>query len=77
MASFSFNKLRPRKRIIINRIRIDFLKDRIVAEIKKSSKFILASKMQLAFYLYYLKHFKNVLLSGELVFPEEIRKNNF
>lgn len=65
------NKISRKEILVDNRIRIDFLKDKIVAEIKKSSKFILASKMQLAFYLYYFKYYKDVLLNGELIFPEE------
>jgi len=65
------NEISRKEILIDNKIRIDFLKDKIVAEIKKSSKFLLASKMQLAFYLYYFKQYKNVLLNGELIFPEE------
>jgi len=60
--------------LIDNRIKIDFLKNKIVAEIKKSSKYIQSSKMQLLFYLYYLKNEKNLILEGELIIPDENKK---
>lgn len=66
---------RERKELFIdNQIKIDLLANKkIVGEIKKSSKHRKSAQMQLAFYLYYLKH-KGISIEGELLIPEERRR---
>lgn len=65
--------LRGRKEILLNHIKIDLIKkgedNFIIAEIKKSSKFLLPAQMQLLFYLYRLKNM-GIDLKGELLIPE-------
>ena len=65
------------KEINIENIKIDFLKKEnnsiVVCEIKKSSKFLEAAKMQLLFYLYKLKQ-KGTKVKGELLIPREKKK---
>ena len=64
-----------KKNIIDNRIQIDIIKkDNVIAEVKKSSRHEKSAKMQLAFYLYYLKHIKGINKKGILLFPEERKK---
>lgn len=67
---------REKKEIIIdNTIKIDIMfNKKIVGEIKKSSKFLHSARMQIAFYLFYLKKVKNLNLTGELLIPEERKK---
>lgn len=63
---------RFRKEIFVDRLlKIDLFRDKLVAEVKKSSKNIQAAKLQLAYYLYYLKYEKNLQLKGILLFPKE------
>lgn len=63
---------RDKKEIMVdNKLKIDIIKDKVVAEIKKSSKFKKASILQLAYYLYYLKKEKGINMEGLLLFPEE------
>jgi len=58
-----------------DKIKIDILEGRkVIGEIKKSSKYLESAKMQLAFYLYYLKIVKEKNLEGELLIPEERRR---
>ena len=47
---------------------------RIIGEIKKSSKFLESAKMQVAFYLYYMKFEKNLDMEGMLLIPEERKR---
>ena len=63
-----------REVVIDNHIRIDILKGNVVMEVKKSSKYLEASRMQLLFYLYYLRKFKGIEASGVLVFPDERKR---
>jgi len=67
---------RERHEILIdNTIRIDLrLADGVVAEVKKSSKSLDAARMQLAYYLYYLKHEKGIERRGMLLIPSEKRR---
>jgi len=61
--------------LIDNIIRIDLrLADGVIAEVKKSSKSLDAARMQLAYYLYYLKHEKGVERRGLLLIPSEKRR---
>ncbi len=64
-----------RKELFIDEtIKIDVLSsEKLVGEIKKSSKLIEAARMQLAFYLYYLKQ-KGIIMEGILLIPLERRK---
>jgi CRISPR-associated exonuclease Cas4 len=68
---------RERKEIHLEGMVIDVLKKEkenvIIGEIKKSSKFEKAAKMQLAFYLLRLKEM-GLNLKGELFFPKEKKK---
>ncbi len=70
-----FYKKEKKEIMIDNTIKIDIISHKkVVGEIKKSSKFLQSAKMQIAFYLYYLKKEKNLYLSGELLIPEERKK---
>ncbi len=61
---------REDKHININNIiNIDYIKDNVVCETKKSKKIEQASIMQLKYYLYYLKKNGAVGFKGELNFP--------
>ncbi|MGH2457978.1 MAG: CRISPR-associated protein Cas4 [Chloroflexota bacterium] len=67
---------RERHEILIdNTIRIDLhLAEGVVAEVKKSSKSLDAARMQLAYYLYYLKNEKGIERAGLLLIPSEKRR---
>lgn len=68
---------RERKEIEMERIKFDILKKEnnnlVVAEIKKSSKFLKAAEMQVCFYLYNLKK-KKIEATGEILIPKEKKK---
>ena len=68
---------REKKEIRLEGMTIDVLKSKegniIIGEIKKSSKFEKAAKMQLAFYLMRFKEI-GLNLKGELLFPKEKKK---
>jgi len=66
---------KKRKEIVIdNTIVLDLLPSKkIIAEVKKSSKFLKSAKMQLLFYLWYMKQ-KGVELKGELLIPAERKR---
>ena len=67
---------RDKKEILIDGIiKIDVMRQgTIIGEIKKSSKYLESARMQLAFYLYYLKREKGVILKGKLLIPQEREK---
>ncbi len=70
-----FYQRRKKELSIDNTIKIDILPGRkVIGEIKKSSKFLESAKMQVAFYLYYIKHEKGVEMEGLLLIPEERRR---
>lgn len=68
---------RERKEIEMEKIKFDVLKKKdgnlVVAEIKKSSKFLKAAEMQVCFYLYNLKK-KSIKAEGEILIPKEKKK---
>lgn len=68
---------RERKEINFGHIKIDILKDGknglVIGEVKKSSRFIQSSRMQLAFYLQELEK-AGITARGELRFPKEKKK---
>lgn len=68
---------REKKQIHLENMIIDIIKrdgkDLIVGEIKKSSRFETAAKMQLAYYLFRLKRL-GIEAKGELLFPKEKKK---
>ena len=65
---------RARKELFVDGLlKIDVIRGRLVAEVKRSSRHPEAARMQLAYYLYYLKHEKGVLAEGVLLFPTERR----
>ncbi|WP_028949868.1 CRISPR-associated protein Cas4 [Sulfurihydrogenibium subterraneum] len=70
-----FYKGEKKEIFIDNTIKIDILSNKkVIGEIKKSSKFIQSARMQIAFYLYYLKKEKGIEFVGELLIPEERKK---
>ncbi len=70
-----FYKRQKKELFIDNIIQIDILPDKkIVGEIKKSSKYLKSAKMQLLFYLWYLKNKKDVIFEGELLIPKERKR---
>lgn len=70
-----FYKDRKKEINIDNVIKIDLLPGgKVIGEIKKSSKFLESAKMQLAFYLYYMKYEKGVEMEGVLLIPEERKR---
>jgi CRISPR-associated exonuclease Cas4 len=68
---------RDKKQISMSGMKIDILKKRdgelLVGEVKKTSKFEAAAKMQLAYYLYRLKE-EGIELGGELLVPKEKKR---
>jgi CRISPR-associated exonuclease Cas4 len=68
---------RDKKQISMSGMKIDILKKRdgelLVGEVKKTSKFEAAAKMQLAYYLYRLKE-QGIELDGELLVPKEKKR---
>ena len=68
---------RDKKQISMSGMKIDLLKKRdgelLVGEVKKTSKFEAAAKMQLAYYLYRLKE-EGIELDGELLVPKEKKR---
>ena len=66
---------RDKKEVFIdNLMKIDIVRDELVAEVKKSSRHKEAARMQLAYYLYYLKHEKGIKTTGVLLFPKERKR---
>lgn len=68
---------RNKKEIGIDSIRLDSIKREdgswVIMEVKKSSKFMQSSYYQLLYYLYILEE-KGIVAKGELLFPEERKK---
>ena len=65
---------RDRKEIFVdNLLKIDLIRDELICEIKKSQRHKKAARLQLAYYLYYLKKEKGVEKEGALLFPKEKR----
>ncbi len=69
---------REKKEIEIDGMKFDILKSKdngkmIIAEIKKSSKFLESATMQLCFYLYRLKKM-GINADGEILIPQEKKK---
>ncbi len=63
---------RNKKEIFVDQLlKIDLLRNNLRAEVKKSSKHKKAATIQLAYYLYYLKHEKDIIMEGALLFPKE------
>ncbi len=70
-----FYKREKKEFLIDNTLQIDILPDnKVIGEIKKSSKFLKSAKMQLIFYLWYMKKEKGVELEGELLIPKERKR---
>ena len=66
-----------KKEIKVDNIKVDMIRKKngkiVVAEIKKSSRFKKAAKMQLLFYLYKMKKI-GLNVEGELLFPKEKKR---
>lgn len=72
---WSYPRQRRRGVNVDNALVIDILEgEGVVAEVKKSSASLEAARMQLAYYLYYLKHRKGIETTGMLLIPEERRR---
>jgi CRISPR-associated exonuclease Cas4 len=67
---------RKRKEIPLdNLLVIDLMEgEGVIAEVKRTSRHPEAARLQLAYYLYYLKHEKGVLTDGVLLFPKEKKR---
>jgi CRISPR-associated exonuclease Cas4 len=55
-------------------LRIDFTDDGVVHEVKKSRGGLKATRMQILYYLYYLKHEKGIETTGMIDFPKERKR---
>ena len=68
---------REKKEISLEGMKIDLLRkegnDYVICEVKKSSRFEISAKMQLAYYLYKLKKI-GIEARGELLIPKEKKK---
>ena len=66
-----------RKEVRIENMVLDLLKREgenvVIGEVKKSSKYELSARMQLAYYLYRLKKL-GIVVKGELLFPKEKKR---
>jgi len=72
-----FSYQRERKEIFVdNLLKIDLMKGKLIAEVKRSSRHKKAARLQLAYYLYYLKHEKGLEFEGILLFPKERKTEN-
>ncbi len=70
-----FYQRRKKELTIDNKIKIDILPNRkVIGEVKKSSKFLESAKMQVAFYLYYMKKEKGIDMEGIILIPEERKR---
>ena len=70
-----FYQRRKKELTIDNTIKIDILPGRrVIGEIKKSTRYLESAKMQLAFYLHYMKKEKGAKMDGLLLVPEERRR---
>jgi CRISPR-associated exonuclease Cas4 len=68
---------RERKELFIdNLLKIDLIHNKLVAEVKKSSRHKRAALLQLGYYLYYLKHEKGIEMKGVLLFPKEKKRQD-
>ena len=59
--------------MIDGKLRIDFTEDGLVHEVKKSRGGDRATKMQVLYYLWYLKYEKGITTSGVIHYPKEKR----
>lgn len=70
---------RDKKEITVGHLKLDIMKSKegqlVIGEVKKSSATKESARMQLLFYLYELKQM-GVIATGELLFPEERRKEH-
>jgi CRISPR-associated exonuclease Cas4 len=70
-----FYSRRKKELTIDNKIKIDLLPSgKVIGEVKKSSRYLESAKMQLAFYIYYMKHQKGHSMTGELLIPKERKR---
>ncbi|MEM5777515.1 MAG: CRISPR-associated protein Cas4 [Candidatus Aenigmatarchaeota archaeon] len=69
-----FYKRYTKEMLIDGVIKVDIIKrEGIVAEVKTSSKNLNSAKMQLLYYLYYLKKEKGITAVGQILIPTEKR----
>ena len=64
---------RRKEAMIDGKLRIDFTEDGLVHEVKKSRGGDRATKMQVLYYLWYLKYEKGIVTSGVIHYPKEKR----
>lgn len=73
---FAYPEMPRREVNIDNTMTVDLLPgEGVVAELKKSSAALEAAILQLAYYLYYLKHHKGLEVRGHLLIPHERRRH--
>ena len=71
----TYYRSKKKELFIDNKIKVDILESRkVIGEVKKSSRFLKSARMQLAFYLYYIKRVKGKELTGELLIPGERKR---
>lgn len=72
----SYSYLSKREIMLDNLVKLDVLEDGKVVEVKYSRKMAQAARLQLAYYLYYLRQ-RGIEAEGELRFPKERRRETF
>lgn len=72
----SYSYLAKREIMLDNLVKLDILQDGKVLEVKYSRKMAQATRLQLAYYLYYLRQ-RGIEAEGELRFPRERRRETF
>ena len=73
----TYTRKTRKEAMIDNLLRIDFMDDGKVHEVKKThggAQAHAATRMQLLYYLYYLKHEKGVVTEGVIDYPEQRRR---
>jgi CRISPR-associated exonuclease Cas4 len=66
----TYSRERKKNLIIDNRIVVDFYEDGTLHEVKKSNRLEDAHRLQLLYYLYYLKQKGAIGITGELNYPK-------
>lgn len=75
----SYTRKSQKEAMIDNLLRIDFADDGAIHEVKKSkggSRAYAATRMQILYYLYYLKREKGLTLEGVIDYPQQKRRES-
>ena len=70
----SYPEARHKDVLIDGLIRLDFTEGGVVHEVKKTRGGLAATRMQILYYLWYLKHEKGIETTGVIDFPTERRR---